>query len=293
VQLLFPRVLAQLHAYFLKGKFPMPPTQAVFFFSLPTRSQGWSESFYTSLSPSAALVKLTSLIDQRLAFMAPDCQLIGQRTSVLGPPRDSLLQEFSPPQLGTNPGGPAQNAETCFNYRLYTGSRNRLISFRGCPDIWEADGERTSPGVANASLIGDYLNAVVAAGFGLSTLDPSNLKSANATITTGPVSGIDATVTNADLSNSLHFGDLVRIRGCKQNPIINGTWRAFPVDALTYRLIGSKRYYVADTGSSTSQKVSIITDPFNTWSFVDCSTRRTGRVFGVPRGRRPALVRRR
>jgi len=270
------------------------PTQTIIFFALPNRQQGWSESVYSALSPASANATIESNLSLRLALLASDCACIGFRSSVLGPPKDSLLREFSPGKFGKSLDGVAQNAETCLNYRGYTATRNRLFTFRGIPDTWIADGVRTPVGVNGRYLVEAWLHYLITASFGLTTPDPANAITHNAVITTGATAGVDATVANPVLGALVNYGDKVRIRGVKGNPIYNAVWKVSPnVPNTSFTLLGSRKYYISYAGDSTSQKISLTADPLTNWVFANCSTRNTGRPFGVPRGRASAKILRR
>jgi hypothetical protein len=234
-----------------------------------------------------------AIISRRRALLAQDGNIIAIRSSAMGPPRDSSLVRYDPPLYGSAGFGPANNVEPCFNYRQFTATRNRLTSIRCIPDDWEQDGHRTPEGIEAAPVFQAWLDALAAASFGLSTPDPANLITQNTSIISPDPQGNAVVIPSAAIAG-LAYHDLVRIRTVRSNRLFNAVWRVSPaIGGISFTLLGSKPFYVFDTGPSSSQKISLITDPFVTYRFEGCGNRKTGRIFGVPRGRRPVQVSRR
>lgn len=272
----------------------MSVTKATMYFALPTRGQGWSETLYTTADPAAAITALQGLLSTRLALLGSDCNVIALRASTAGPPKKGILNLDFLPQPGAA-GLPAQDANTCFNYRAVSNvGRYRNMTFRGVPDDWEQDGIRTPLGQGADKLFLSYLAALKLGTFGLAYTDPTAypISPVLALVTSGL--GMNAVfTTDGTFITNLGSAGTVRIRRCR-NRIYNAVWRAVPAAGFTAQLLGSENFYVNEPLTQATVQLLVKTvDPLVGMSFVSCGTHKTGRIFNVPHGRRSAQIQRR
>ena len=290
---------------FLLGLFPQPGggtsvalTQAIMYFKSNEFVAGWGESWCTGLDLKTALAKLQDLAKIRANSLATTISIHAFKVSDIDPNRarnSSIVKRLDTPiqgkAAGQNIKAQAQNTnETmdAIDYQIKSATNStRVFPFRGVPDTWIEASARSADGVTGCDKIEAYLASCSTNGWGFKIYDRTVKPKQIQTIQNDPVSGL--LVIGAP-GHTLEPNDLVQIRAFRPNPMINGRWKVGQKDANTFTLVGSDRFQADASNMGTWQKYTLKIDTIQSYEFIVCSTRRTGRPFGSLRGRRSARL---
>jgi hypothetical protein len=142
-------------------------------------------------------------------------------------------------------------------------------------------------------VIDNYLNQAITLGFGNRQPDTTQPKVQCISAKTVALGG-NTTVTLPGPIAGLKDGALVRVRGFKTLNLMNGLWRITNSNNVgplsSFDLQGSQNYSTFQVGKATFQIVQQAFDPGNSFGFANVATRKTGRPFGLQRGKASTRV---
>ena len=257
--------------------------------------QGWTESFYlTAADYASADPRMIALAAARIPMLGLGASLEAYRLSNEAIFGDALTVPYSYGDNGSNAGLARDVANTCALMRVQaTDLYRRTVTIRGVPDEWVyytvADN--------SMSLKRELLQAMTVFGIALVTnsfqiksvskddADVALKKLDNATV--DPVKGVRIVPLGG---NNYANGDVVRIskaRGTNMQ-FVNGTWTVTEAGALDFFI----RSYppnppgilYLDSGEIRRKRPAYTN--INRASPLRPASRKTGRAFFVPRGRR-------
>lgn len=262
---------------------------------------GWSETYYSALtSVSGATTAAQGLIQARRQILCKDFSVVAARLTgdILAPPARTQL--FVNP--GTLPGAlsPLEDyPNTAILYQMRgPNSRNISKDIRGFPDNFIES--QVATGIAlvpfGRTLLDTFLAYLVSSGLGWRVNgrfgDPgvAGFRSTSVTVSPGGFAAINGAVPAGWLTSP----PTIQVRGFK-TPIsnFNGTYGSKSYAAtggtiLIPQSLGTidAQPYANGGGVTVSQQTPAFIAP-NAATLVRVSSRKTGRPFGLLRGRRP------
>lgn len=259
---------------------------------------GWREIITwngTGTGPFDGSTGRQNWIDVRLPFLAQDCFVFAVTTRQIdGVAKSAKTVKMATFQYG-QAAGPSNLVGDEIGYNAWSANNanRRTMTFRGIPDAWVEGGQLTSLGVGGLASIDAYMNYLISKQVAIRVADSDFPWTAIEIITpkvlTGP--GYDLKiVTAAGTAADVDTGDTVLVKGLIGYPYVNGTWLAGKIDADSFTLAGSKRYYVAEVDMGEWRLFSPKAVAIDSYGYSDCGTRQTGRRPFLPRGRRSAKV---
>ena len=182
----------------------------------------------------------------------------------------------------------------CIEFQVngVSGSSKRIAAFRGIPDNWIGNTRLLADGFGGVEIIKNYLAGAKLAALGLRVYVRGAAVRPITSISRDATSGLLQILAAGHGLPVPPTVPVVTLRRIKGNPMLNGRWKAIVVDANTFQLSGSGRFYANSSGEGTFQQFTATTDAIDTFDFARVATRRTGVPFGTLRGRRSARLRR-
>lgn len=263
--------------------------QGLMYFTSQNTPEGWTESWYANVDVPTTKTALEAIIPFRTPFLAFSAAIVAYRASTVGQPtRTSRL--FIPAAPFVGGAGDTNEVGDAILYKLRSADSHssRQVPFRGIPDAYISGDKLTPAGVAHLGDIDSYMNQVLANQFGLRV--PDNGQARLATVSIQNLTVRTDLHVNTVLPHGYQSNDLIRVRHCKDMPLVNGLWRISVIDANNFSLNGSKHYACFDVGNATVQKVIQNFAPASGFGFGSVSFRKTGRPFGLRHGRSPVRV---
>lgn len=248
---------------------------------------GWSETYYhEDTDIEVSYNKCILLAQQRAKLLAANVTLSYIRVSDTQVTGDAFAGTVEGLTNGLAERGSTDMPWSGVLCRVEAGARHRrMFCLRGIPDLLQSyqlpvpqNPEVTKPIRAFGQYLVQqgYLMRVASRGFE----NPSK-----------PISGFDVTTTPWVLTCPAHgfvTGDRVKISNAKTSPSINGTWWITVASVDTFKLNGTEAYGPGSVfytgGYATKQEERFL--EIGDFQPIRYSSRRVGRPFGAPVGRR-------
>jgi len=270
----------------------MSMIRATFFFQ-NTRAQGWSETLFTlDTTLSKAGTDAYALAKLRAALMGAETSLIGIRVSDDLVKRDSQLVEL--PEFGitatywaaTPPD--SDFANTCVVVRMSAADNihRRSLYLRGIPDNVITLGGAFNPSPAFLSNFNTWANAVSNGTWAIKSRVQSSTVFPISLITQATPSGL-ITVTTPSAHGFVQAQQVV-MAGVKGSPFLNGVWKIFSVPSPTTFTFLCNTIFFDWLGVGTVTALNYQLYQIATCVAERIGSRKAGRPFGVPPGRRKA-----
>lgn len=233
----------------------------------------------------------------RAKFLSSSCEIYAVRASNIGSPKKSRLKRYITPLEGLAPA--TDTIEACI---AGVGSSDgfqvkRQFHFRGIASSWIAADNLTALGQANLPKIfgspNGFLPDLITGGLVINTYGPGNITKYSLTGAAQTAQSLPITLTFSP-NVSIQAGKLVEIRGCKEQPLLNGRWMVVGASAAGQVILGGSHRYTAPP--SISGKIYVV-DPFPVAiaraEYSNIATKKTGRPAFLQRGRRSPQLRHR
>jgi len=198
------------------------------------KSVGFNEVYYFPGSdPQAVLDSLLassssggsiypSIAIGRTSFLTRSCELWFIRSSLVGPPRQSVPFAWPQPIQGQVASSMTDIAD-CITYQALAqgGSARRFFHFRGIGESWLNASQLTDPGAKGQTLILSFLNGMLQRGMRL--FSP-------ATLWTSPIAGVNKAAVGApcvlqlDTPTTAIANTVIEISGVRKTPLLRGRW---------------------------------------------------------------------
>lgn len=270
------------------------------------RQAGWTETLhYTAGSHVLAMAALDLVTELRMVMMGAGVECPFRRVSVVGNPRDRLVEadlwvtglfgvlaEDIGAVKSIKQGVDYQAALpdmsfTAVKVGLFTldPSREGSLNMRGLPDIFFERGNLFLPSASWRNAFKNWTSRVVNSGMAINVVDPTTqVKRAVDTITAPGGTNIIVKPVGAPMPVA---GDLVRIGQAQTSKgLFRGTFKVLSTTVLDFTLNATSQYAFTYLGGAyfriLSKTLAIIDDA----KVLHVVSRSAGRPFGSPVGRR-------
>jgi hypothetical protein len=263
--------------------------RATFFFT-DTNGYGWSETFFNQgVTLEAVRDVAKQLVPRRVAILGRGVRLRFLRVSDDLIKRDSLIYDvpsedgqLKDPNIDTS-----DLANTCVWCRLQaTAMVRRPFPLAGIPDNVVQPSGAFNQDAAWMTAFQAWTNAVKNGGWAIKAKNTAVPQFAIVTIQQDAATG-DITIEHAG-ANQFVQNDAIQIKGVRGATQCNGLFYVFKVTAPTFLVIKSRRLINPYTGGGTVGKVGFTLNNITEISPRRSGTRKRGRPFDSPIGRRRA-----
>lgn len=275
------------------------------FFDFADAHAGWSESFYLQTGQAQDMqAHALKVAKQRTTFLSARVQITDVRLHAPGPPRDVIYVDLGSPNglVGQQPfaessgssSGAPEDAFTALLCSLTgTEGHTRQLYLRGVSDEY-ITGSRVTPflwGKLDVQLKA-YFKKLRDEGMQLLTFSATATKQ-NGLWSQDLITG-DWVMEDEDLGAAAGPGVTITLARVKSNPLFNGKWqvRKFPGDAgKTWGVfVGSHRYGRPANRDGLWKTKTGVLETIASGQFIRIVEKKSGRFFGVPRGRQSAKI---
>lgn len=258
-----------------------------------TQGHGWSETWFSSKgTQQQAIDAATAFIPATLGIRGSNTSLTYIRCSSDDSKRDALVYSV-PPGIGQAPGGASvanDISNTALIIRLTAGpSINRTLFLRGIPDKIIANAGQVAPDAPWGIAATAWSLGIQTAGFTIRSRDYTTpLIPITAIAALNPPNQIQITTV---APHGLAIGQPVLIRGVKPSGYISGFSRVYATPTNGTFVILTNKILPFFTSFGAAGPVVYQNTAITAIQIMRAGERKSGRVFGVPLGRRRGLRR--
>jgi len=273
--------------------------QASIYFRVKNDSHlGWQEVYYFSGTDPVVVFNrfnpgsTADVFGKRTAFLTKDCEIYAFRCSNVGDPRTSALKKFTSPVVGAV-NNQMVDVEDAIAFFAFNNTRTvkRQMHYRGIPELYIGGSVLQAPGRRALGLINAWHTTLT--GFGLRIFKPAVIATGTFSSTTKAAANDPITI-NLDAPVTIAKPSLVTITASRRTPLLNGAWITPGTGNLPLPALVLSATQLISPAPTTTGKFRI-TNPVvgdgevvSLFDFNGVSSKKTGRVVFLRRGRRSA-----